>query len=116
MRARARHSGFALAIAHSSCRQCAFEPLVKTKTRGLRAQRRQSFAIRHELQSNAIVAIAFSGRRRTIIENMSLMPAATTAMIFRAQQQKLEITFGCNRSGKRIEEAGPPRSCVVFRG
>src|SRR5690349_1393367 len=47
-------------------------------------QCRHGFVGRHEAQGQAVVAIAFAGWRRTIVENVALVTAAATAMIFSA--------------------------------
>jgi hypothetical protein len=46
--------------------------------------------LRYELQRNAIAAPAFSGWRRTVIENVAMPAAATDTMILGARQDELE--------------------------
>src|SRR3972149_11702881 len=80
------------------------------------SQRRKGRAFGHELQGEAIVAIAQAGGRRAVFEDMALMAAATRAMVLGAWQYKAVVLLGSDRPGHRVPEAGPPGATVELVG
>ena len=65
-------------------------------------------------QRLTVVAVSLSGRGWPIIENVPMMAAADSAMIFDALPNELVIFFRIENAGQRIEEAGPSSTTVVF--
>src|SRR5258708_37224407 len=79
------------------------------------SQFRKLFFFRHEAQCHAVVAIAQPGGFRTIVEDMTLMPATADAMIFGARQKKLPVLFCADRTRQSIKETRPARAAVILR-
>jgi len=50
--------------------------------------------VRNEPQGHTVIAIAPSGRRWPIIEHMTVMSSATSAMVFSARRYELEVGLG----------------------
>jgi hypothetical protein len=69
---------------------------------------------RNKIQGDAIVAISQSRGRGSIIENMSLMPAASRAMVFRTLHEKLVIFLGLHMPGQHVEKTGPACAAIKF--
>ncbi len=73
----------------------------------------------YEFERDAVDAVAQASRRRSILEDMSLMPITARTMDFRARHEEFEI--GARLDHLRIDrlpEARPARAAVefVFRG
>src|SRR5450755_3729228 len=63
----------------------------------------------NEPERHAVVAPALAGRRRPVIKDMSLMPAAARAVILGPRQDKLEVLLGremTRNAGKKARPAG----------
>lgn len=71
-------------------------------------------ALGEELQGDAVVAPALSGRRRAVAEDMSMMAGAADAMVFGARQDQEVIRFGAEDAGDRGKKARPASAAVVF--
>jgi hypothetical protein len=54
-------------------------------------QRRELFAFRNEAQSHTVVAPPLAGGGRTVVEDVTLMAAATDTVIFRSWNYELEV-------------------------
>src|ERR1700674_2682719 len=67
-----------------------------------------------ELQRQAVVAPALAGRRRPVIENMSLMPAAARAVILGPRQDKLEVLLGREMPRNTGKKARPSSAAIEF--
>lgn len=68
----------------------------------------------NELQSQAIVAVAQTGRFRAIIEHVAVVPTAAHAVVFGTRQDQFQIGLGLQMAGQRIEKAGPAGAAVVL--
>jgi hypothetical protein len=69
-----------------------------------------------ELQRDAIVAPAFSGWLRAVVENVAVVAGATGTVILGARQDELEIRAGAEYSGNGREKARPAGAALVFHG
>src|SRR5688572_13119532 len=67
-----------------------------------------------ELKRDAVVAPAFSGWLRPVIEDVAVVAAATGAVILGARQDELEIRGGAEYSGNGREKARPACAALVF--
>src|SRR5499427_3743238 len=96
---------------------CLRNPLL-AKVAGWRARRsrkrRSSRSIGQEFQGDAVDAIAQSSGRRSVLEDMAQMPAAASAMHFRAWQQQQVVGGGADCVRQRPIEARPTGLAVVF--
>src|SRR5207249_5517142 len=63
----------------------------------------------------AVVAVALSGGRRAVVEDMPLVPSASGAMVFGARQEELEVALRLHPSFQRLEEARPAGAAVELR-
>src|SRR3990170_3456525 len=79
-----------------------------------RPELRQLVGAGHEFEREAVVAVALAGRRRAVIEHMALMPAATSAVIFRARIDELEIGLAAYGVRQRLPETWPAGAALVF--
>src|SRR4029077_2386021 len=80
----------------------------------LRAAGRGSCHLRHELQRDAVVAIALAGGLRAVVEHVTLVAVATRAVVFGAWQHELEIGLGAQRAVDRRVKARPSRATLVL--
>lgn len=69
---------------------------------------------REKAQGDAVVAPALAGGRRTVVENVAVVAAATDTMIFAARQDQLVIRFVGECAGYRGEETRPAGAALVF--
>jgi len=67
-----------------------------------------------EAQRHAVVAVALAGGPGTVVEDMTLMTAATTAVIFGAGNQQTEVLAGCDGVGQGLPKTGPASATVEF--
>src|SRR5262245_4948596 len=73
-----------------------------------------SLSVGQEVQGNAVDAVAQSRGRRSVLEDMAQMPAAASAMHFRAWQQQQVVGGGADGVRQRPIEARPTGLAVVF--
>jgi len=77
---------------------------------------RQGIVFGDEQERQPVVAVAFPGRLRSVVEHVPEMPAAVRAVIFGARDNQLEIGRGANGSGQCLPETWPTGSAVIFVG
>ena len=65
-------------------------------------------------QRLTVVTVPLSGRGWPIIENVSVVATADSAMIFDARPYEFVIFFCIKNAGQGVEEAGPSGPAVVF--
>src|SRR6516165_8277360 len=75
---------------------------------------RSSRSVGQEFQGNAVDAVAQSGGRRAVLEDMAQMSAAATAMHLGAWQQQQVVGGGADGVRQRPVEARPAGLAVVF--
>src|SRR6516225_7531535 len=75
---------------------------------------RSSRSVGQEFQGNAVDAVAQSGGRRAVLEDMAQMSAAAPAMHLGAWQQQQVVGGGADRVRQRPIEARPTGLAVVF--
>src|SRR3982750_3458089 len=62
----------------------------------------------NELERDAVVAIAFAGRRRSVIEDVTVMPAAADAVVLGAGIKNLMIGARTEYARNAREKTRPP--------
>src|SRR5690554_5105256 len=68
--------------------------------------------LRLEAQRQAVVAPAFAGGGRAVVEDVAVVAAAARAMVFGARPQQLEVALGAESVGQMRVEAGPAGTAV----
>src|SRR5215813_6568798 len=69
---------------------------------------------RNELQRDAVVAVALARWLRTIVEHVTLVAAATRAVILGAREHQLEVGLRAEPSRDRRIEARPSGAALVL--
>src|SRR5580700_7882460 len=65
-----------------------------------------------ELQCHPVVAEAFAGRRRTVVEHVALVASAARAVVFGARQDQVEVALEFDGARQRLKKARPAGSAV----
>lgn len=93
----------------------AADPLVihgRVAARNLRLARRRSRRRRLEDQADAVEAVAFAGRGRPIVEDVTEMATAAVAMYLRPYREKAPVGLSCNGVGQRLPKRGPTGAAI----
>ena len=69
----------------------------------------------NEFQGDTVIAPSFVGGWRAVLKNMSLMPTAASAMIFRASIEQFVIGLGFQMSLNGGIKARPTGMALVLR-
>src|SRR5712692_8173206 len=87
-----------------------------SSSRRSRSELRQRVALRDELQRHAVVAPPLSGGRRTVVEHVTLVPAAAYAVIFGSWEDQPVVPFRAHTPVDRLVKARPARAAVELGG
>ena len=74
----------------------------------------KTLRFRNEAQRYTVVAVSLSGRFRPVIENMTVVTAATCAMVFSARVKKFVVCGRAENTWYCREETRPAGAAVVF--
>src|SRR5215218_9476337 len=77
---------------------------------------RQRFAVGDELERQAVVAPALSGRRWAVVEDVALVAAASHAVVFGARDHEPVVALGCHAPGDWFVETRPAGAAFELRG
>src|SRR5690606_24534146 len=75
---------------------------------------RKSRSRGHEVQGNAINAVAQASRRRPVLQDMAEMPSAAAAVDLRAGVNQLVVGRGADCARNLRPEARPAGAAVIF--
>ena len=70
--------------------------------------------VRNKLQCETVVAPTLPGGPRAVVKDMSLVAAATAAVIFGTGKKQLKVALGLNSTFNGREEARPTCAAVEF--